>query len=149
MRALMVACCSLALMSCHYDLALTAEPTRAADARLAGTWTMTTPEETDKMDIRVYDDRHYVVAYNGDLYRAFHSDVAGLPLMSVQNLNDRERKYLFLDWKLSDDGKRLTIRVVRTEVVPESTHDRAALVKLIEANKDNPKLFGEEAVYTK
>jgi hypothetical protein len=149
MRTFIVACWSLVLLSCHYDVALTAEPTRAADARLAGTWTMAAPEENDKMDIRVYDDRHYVVAYSGDLYRAFHSDVAGLSLMSVQNLNDSERKYLFVEWKLSEDGKRLTVRAVRTEVVPESTHDRDALVKLIEANKDNPKLFGEEAVYAR
>ena len=72
------------------------------------------------MDIRLYDDRHYVIAYNGEIYRAFHSDVAGMPLMSVQNLNDRERKYVVLEWKLSEDGKRLTIRVVSPESYPRA-----------------------------
>lgn len=149
MRTITVVACSLVLLSCHYDVALTAEPTRAADARLAGTWTLVEPEKDEKMDVRLYDDRHYVVAYNGDLYRAFHSDVAGLPLLSVQNLNDRERKYLFLEWKLSDDGKRLTIRALRTELVPETTRSRDALVERIEANRDDPKLFGEAAVYVR
>ena len=143
MRTITVLVCALALLSCHYDSSLTLEPTRAADARLAGTWTMIAPQQDEKMDIRLYDDRHYVISYNGDLYRAFHSDVAGMPLMSVQNLNDRERKWVFVEWKL--DGDRLTIRAVRTEVVPPGERD--VLVKRIEANRDNPKLFGEAAVY--
>jgi hypothetical protein len=146
MRTFIVVVCSLVLLSCHYDTPLTAEPTRAADARLAGTWKITAPDEDEQMDIRLYDERHYVVSYNGDLYRAFHSDVAGLPLLSVQNLNDRERKYVFLEWKLSEDGKRLTIRAVRTEVVPETARD---LAKAIAENRDHPKLFSEAAVYTR
>src|SRR5687768_14125939 len=105
MKALALAVCALALLSCHYDFPLTAEPTRAADARLVATWTLVEPEQGEKMDIRLYDDRNYVIAYNGEIYRAFHSDVAGMPLMSVQNLNDRERKYAVLEWKLSEDGK--------------------------------------------
>ncbi|HEV7239690.1 MAG TPA: hypothetical protein VGQ36_10650 [Thermoanaerobaculia bacterium] len=149
MRTFTVVVCSLVLLSCHYDFPLTAEPTRAADARLAGTWTLVEPEQGEKMDIRLYDDRHYVVAYNGEIYRAFHSDLAGMPLMSVQSLNDPERKYVVLEWKLSEDGKRLTIRVVSPDVVPEGTPDRDALVKLIESNRENPKLFGEPGVYVK
>ena len=149
MRTFTVALLSLLLFSCHYDLSLTAEPTRAADQRLSGTWTMVAPEKDEKMDIRLYDESHYVIAYNGDLYRAHHSDVAGMPLMSVQNLNDAERKWVILEWKLSEDGKRLTIRAIRTELVPETTKDRETLVQLIEANRDNPKLFSEPGVYTK
>ena len=147
MRTITVVACALLLVSCHYDVPLTAEPTRAADARLAGTWTMTAPEKDEKMEIRLYDDRHYVIAYGGDLYRAFHSDVAGMPLMSVQNLNDHERKWVFVEWQSSDDGKRLTIRAVRTEAVPAG--EREALVKAIETNRENPKLFGDAAVYVK
>jgi hypothetical protein len=144
LRTITVLACSLALLSCHY--APRSHPSRrAADARLAGTWTMIAPEKDEKMDIRLYDDLNYVVSYNGDLYRAFHSDVAGLRLMSVQNLNDRERKWVFLEWKL--DGDRLTIRAVRTEIVPAG--ERESLVKTIEANRDNPKLFGEAAVYAR
>ena len=150
MRTFTVVVCSLVLLSCHYDFPLTAEPTRAADVRLEGTWTLIQPEQGEKMDIRLYDDRHYVIAYNnGEIYRAFHSDLAGMPLMSVQNLNDRERKYVVLEWKLSEDGKRLTIRAISPEVVPEGTPSREALVKLIESNRENPKLFGEAGVYVR
>ena len=139
----------LLLAACHYDFALTDTPTRAADSRLAGTWTLVEPEQGERMDVRLYDDRNYVIAYNGDLYRAFHSEVAGLPLISAQNLNDRERKWIYFTWQLSEDGRCLTIRAVRTEVVPATTRDRAAVVKLIEANRENPTLFGEAGVYTK
>lgn len=149
MRKLALVVVSLFLLRCTYSTALTAEPTRAADPRLAGTWTMTAPDENDQMTIRVFDDRQYVVEYKGDVYRAFHTDVAGLPLMSVQDLNGDERKWMFIEWKLSDDGKRLTLRAVQTELVPESTRERAALVKLVEANRDDPKLFGEAGVYVR
>ena len=59
--------------------------------------------------MRAYDDRDYVLAFGPDeLYRAFHSDVAGMQILSVQNLNDRERKWVFVTWSLSQDGKTLT-----------------------------------------
>jgi hypothetical protein len=146
MRQLIPALCALALLSCDYELPLTAEPTRAADARLAGHWALVEPEQNEAMDVRLYDDRNYVIAYRGDLYRGFHSEVAGLPLLSVQNLNDSERKWIFMSWELSENGKRLTIRAVRTEVVPVNTRD---LVKAIEKNRDNPALFGEPGVYVR
>ena len=147
MRRSVFALCVVALLSsCHYDFPLTAEPTRAADARLTGHWTLVEPEKDEAMDVRLYDDRNYVIAYRGDLYRGFHSEVAGLPLLSVQNLNDAERKWILMSWQLSEDGKRLTLRAVRTEVVPASTRD---LAKLIEANRENPALFGEAGVYVK
>ena len=149
MRTITVVVCSLILLRCTYEIPLTAEPTRAADERLVGTWTITAPDENDQLEIRLYDDRHYVVTNKGDLYRAYHSDVAGLQLMTVQNLNDRERKYLFMEWKLSEDGKRLTLRAIQTEVVPESMRDRDAMIKLIQDNRDNPKLFGEPGVYVR
>ena len=149
MRRWIVPAVLLLLGACHYELSLTEAPTGAADARLTGTWTLVEPEKGERMDVRLYDDRNYVIAYNGDLYRAFHSEVAGLPLISAQNLNDRERKWIYFTWQLSENGRRLTIRAVRTEVVPATTRDRASLVKLIEANRENPALFGEPGVYTK
>lgn len=99
------------------------------------------------MTIRQYDADHYIVLYNGELYRGYHTDVAGLPLISVQNLNDRERKYLFVTWSLTNDGSWLTLRAVSTDVVPEATKDSATITQLIEKNRDNPKLFGDAGDY--
>ena len=56
--------------------------------------------------MRRLDDSTYVVYYDGDLFRAYHSDVAEMPLASVQDLNSNDRKYAYVVWKLSSDGKR-------------------------------------------
>jgi hypothetical protein len=142
--------CLLALYACNYDVPITSAPTHPIDKRLIGSWSLKTPgQKTEQMTIRPYDDSNYVVWYDGDLYRAYHSDVAGMPLISAQNLNDSERKYLYLAWKLSEDGKRLTIRAVSTDVIPTTEKDSAAIVKLLEANRDKPQLFGESADYTR
>jgi hypothetical protein len=66
------------------------------------------------------DDSTYVVYYDGDLFRAYHSDVAEMPLASVQDLNSNDRKYAYVVWKLSDDGKHLTLRSVN-KVIPKET----------------------------
>jgi hypothetical protein len=137
----------LLLTGCHYDIPLTAKPTQSIDVRLVGTWTLTATDFPERMDVRRYDDQNYVISYHGDLYRAFHSDAAGLRMISVQNLNDQERKWLFITWSLSQDEKTLTLRAINPEVVPNTT--REAMVKALAAQRENPKLLGEPGVYRK
>ena len=136
-------------LACDYDVPISSTPSQKVDARLLGAWTSAGSDKPEHMTIRQYDADHYVVLYDGELYRAYHTDAAGLPLVSVQNLNDAKRQYLFVSWRLSSDASRLTIRAVNTDVVPASTKDSDAIVKLIEKNRDNPKLFGEIAEYTR
>ena len=99
--------------------------------------------------MRRLDDSNYVVYYDGDLFRAYHSDVAEMPLVSVQDLNSNDRKYAYVDWKLSDDGKRLTLRSVNNKVIPNETNDSAAAAALLTKNARNPELFGEEIEFRK
>jgi hypothetical protein len=131
----------LALVACNYDVPLTTRPTRPVDSRLVGKWSLAPDKDEHLIS--------YAIFYDGDLYRAYHSDVAGLPLISVQNLNDSERKYLYVAWSLPEDGKRLTLRSVSTDVIPPATKSRAAIVKLIAQNRENPKLLGEAGEYTR
>jgi hypothetical protein len=70
--------------------------------RLLGDWTSTDGKE--KLKLRSLDDSIYIVYYDGDLFRAYHSDVAETPFTTVQDLNSSDRKYGFVIWKLSDDG---------------------------------------------
>jgi hypothetical protein len=100
------------------------------------------------MRVRRLDDSTYVVYYDGDLFRAYHSDVAEMRLASVQDLNSNDRKYAYVDWKLSSDGKRLTLRSV-TKVIPKETKDSAAVAALLTKNARNPELFGEEIEFRK
>jgi hypothetical protein len=102
------------------------------------------------MSVRRLDDFNYVVALDGDVYRAFHSDFAGTAFLSVQNLQPggNDRKYVYFVWQLSADGAQLSLKGVSTRVVPEETKGRAALQKLIHANLANPKLYGDTLVFT-
>jgi hypothetical protein len=136
----------LLLAGCNYDVALTAKATRQVDERLLGVW-IGGDDGKDPMTVRRLDDSTYVVAMDGDIYRAFHSDFAGTGFISVQDLNADNRLYLYLTAALSADGNQLTLRTVSTKVVPEETKGRAALQKLIKANLANPKLYGDPLVF--
>jgi len=78
-----------------------------------------------------------------------HSDVAGLPLVSAQNIEDKDRKYVYFACQLSSDGKRLTLRRVSTDVIPKAITDSATIARQIEKSRDNPQLFQELLEYTR
>ena len=99
--------------------------------------------------MRSLDDSVYIVYYDGDLFRAYHSDVAETPFVSVQDLNSRDRKFAYVIWKLSADGKNLKLRSVNDKIVPKETRDPATLVALLTKNASNPELFGEEIEFRK
>jgi hypothetical protein len=46
------------------------------------------------MRVRRLDDSTYVVYYDGDLFRAYHSDIGEMALASVQDLNSNDRSTL-------------------------------------------------------
>ena len=139
--------CSLVFSSCNYDVPITSAPTRKVQERLLGDWT--SDDGKEKLKLRNLDDSVYVVYYDGDLFRAYHSDVAATPLVSVQDLNSRDRKFAYVVWKLSDDGKNLRLRSVNDKVVPKETKDSADVMALLTKNARNPELFGEEIEFKK
>ena len=99
--------------------------------------------------MRRLDDSTYIVYYDGDLFRAYHSDLAEMPFASVQDLNSNDRKYAYVVWKLTDDGKRLMLRSVNNKVIPKETKDSAGVAALLTKNAHNPELFGEEIEFRK
>jgi hypothetical protein len=101
------------------------------------------------MRVRRLDHSTYVVYYDGDLFRAYHSDVANTPFASVQDLNSNDRKYAYVVWKLSDDGKRLILQNVNNKVIPKETRDSATVAALLTKNAHNAELFGEEIEFRK
>jgi hypothetical protein len=139
--------CALAFNACQYDAPITSGPTRKVQEQLLGDWTSSDGKETLKL--RSLDDTTYVVYYDGDLFRAYHSDVAEKPFVSVQDLNSGDRKYAYVVWKLSDDGKHLTLRSVNDKVVPKESKDSSTVVALLTKNASNPDLFGEEIEFRK
>ena len=133
--------------ACQYDVPITSRPTRNVEERLLGNWTSSDGRE--KLKLRRFDNSTYIVYYDGDLFRAYHADVADMPLATVQDLNSRDRKYAYIIWKLSDDGERLRLRSVNDNVIPKETKDSATVVALLTKNASNPELFGEEIEFTK
>ena len=144
-----VVACTLALSACDYDVPITTNPTRRVDARLLANWTLVSPLKSEHMRIRRFDDSNYVIAYQDGLYRAHHSDVADLPLVSVQVIEDQQRKFVYFAWQLSDDGNRLTIKTIRATVIPKETRDSGTVAKLIETNRANAQLFEDSFAYTR
>jgi hypothetical protein len=144
---IVAALCIFALSGCEYEVPITSNPTRKVDERLLGDWT--SKDGKDKMKVRRLDDSIYIVSYNGDLFRAYHSDVAKTSFVSVQDIDSADRKYAYLTWKLSDDGKRLGLRVVSTKLIPNEIKDSAGIQKLLEKNLQNSELLEDEAQFTK
>jgi hypothetical protein len=133
--------------ACQYEVPITSSPTRKVQEQLLGNWVSLDGKEN--MRVRPLDDSIYIVYYDGDLFRAYHSDVAETPFASVQDLNSNERKYAYVVWKLSDDGKRLSLRNVNRKVIPKQTRDSATVAALLTKNVRNPELFGEEIEFRK
>jgi hypothetical protein len=132
-----VCLCILAFSACEYDVPITPSPTQKVQERLLGD--CTSADGKEKMKVRKLDDSYYVVYYDGDLFRAYHSDIAETPFASVQDLNSNDRKYAYVVWKLSDDGKHLSLR----NVIPKESRDSATVAALLTKNARNPELFGE------
>jgi lipopolysaccharide export LptBFGC system permease protein LptF len=137
----------LAFTACEYEVPITSSPTRKVQERLLGDWVSLDGKEN--MKVRRLDDSIYIVYYDGDLFRAYHSDVAETPFVSVQDINSRDRKYAYVVWKLSDDGKRLSLRNVQNKVIPKEQKDSARVAQLLKENAKNPELFGEEIQFSK
>jgi hypothetical protein len=115
--------------------------------QLLGNWVSLDGKEN--MRVRRLDDSTYVVYYDGDLFRAYHSDVAETPFASVQDLNSNDRKYAYVVWKLSDGGERPSLRNVNRNVVPKEKEDSATVAALLTKKVRNPELFGEEIEFRK
>ena len=130
-----------------YVVPITSAPTRKIDQRLVGNWI--SKDGRDKMKVRRLDDSTYVVSYNGDLFRAYHSDLGKNSFVSVQDIDSNNRKYAYVTYKLSDDGQRLDLRLVNEKVIPTATKDSVGVQRLLKQNLQNSKLLGEEGQFTK
>ena len=142
-----VCLCIVGFAACNYEVPITTSPTRKVQEQLLGNWTSSDGKE--KMRVRRLDDSVYVVYYDGDLFRVYHSDVAETPFVSVQDLNSNDRKYAYVVWNLLDDGKHLRLRNVSDKVIPKESKDPATIVALLTKNAHNPELLGEEIEFRK
>jgi hypothetical protein len=146
---MVAAACCLSFSGCEgdYEVPITSGPTHKIDQRLLGNWV--SKDGQDKIKVRRLDDSIAIVSYNGDLLRAFHSDVGQTSFITVQDIDSVDRKYIYLTYNLFDDGKRLELRVVNTKVIPKETKDSISIQKLLKKNLKNAELFGDEGQFVK
>jgi hypothetical protein len=143
---IVVTACCFVINGCLYDFPITSQATRKVDARLLGSWT--SKDGKEKMKVVKLDDSNYIILSDGELYRAYHSDLADTPFVSVQKLEADKPQYAYWAWKLSDDGT-LSLRNVNDKLIPDDTKDSATMRKLLKKNLQNPALFGDEIQMTK
>ena len=138
----------LLFSSCIYEAPITEKPTRKVDEKLIGTWIGKSEknDETVKMKVVKLDDSTYIVDFDNHLYRAWHSDVAGMPFFSVQDLEENEKQFSYSSWKLNDDG-RLVGRSVSDKLVPDEAKTSKEVQQLLEKNSKNPALFNEPMTF--
>jgi len=142
-----VSLCILAFTACDYEDPITSSPTRKVQERLLGNWI--SQDGKEHLKVRRLDDNIYIVCYDGDLFRAYHSDVADTPFVSVQDINFEDRTYAYVVWKLSDDSKQLRLRSVNRDVIPKEEKNSTAVAKFLKDKAKNPDLFGEEIEFNK
>jgi hypothetical protein len=75
----------LAFAACQYEVPITPSPTRNVQERLLGDWVSLDGKE--QMKVRRFDDNIYIVYYDGDFFRAYHSDVSETAFVIVQDIN--------------------------------------------------------------
>lgn len=143
LHALLALLLCLLVTGCEYDVPVTNEPTGAVDPRLIGEWI----GKDGWIKVRGFDATSYAIFHDGRLYRAWHSAVANLPVVSVQDIDTTRRKFFYLSHAVSDDGQRLTLRVANDTLIPDDTKDAARVRQLFEEHAANPGLFGEAIVY--
>ena len=143
-RALLgIAAIAVALSAgCIHDVPITGAATRNIDARLIGDWS--SEDGKEKLAVRELTGTTYLLLLNGDPFRAYHSDLAGVAFVTVQDLNGRERKYAYIRYALSQDGQRLTAWAVNTDTVPKDVRSSSQVRFLLRQNLKNPKLYVDE-----
>jgi hypothetical protein len=115
--------------------------------RLLGDWISLDDKET--MKVRRLDDNTYIVYFDGDLFRAYHSDVP-IPLLSAFRISTlATASSAYLAWNLSDDGKYLRLRSVQSKLMPKEQKDSARVSEVLKEKAKSPELFGEEIQFSR
>src|SRR5262249_26668633 len=137
-----VCLCALAFSACQYEVPITSGPTRKVQERLLGDWT--SDDGKEKLKLRRLDDSVYIVRV--DILHARKRCLRDIGMVSAEQITViiNDRKYALVVWKLSDDGKRISLRNASDKVIPKETRNSAMVVSLLTKNASNPELFGDE-----
>jgi len=141
----------LLLGGCNFDVPIIGSPTRVVETRLLGDWAPADKggSKSNLMKVRQLDNFTYIVSCNGDLFRAYHTDLDNVPYVTVQDLETPDRKYAYFTWQLSPDGAQLTVQPVNARAIPPNIPDSSAMRRFLSQNVDNLNLLGEPVVFNR
>lgn len=144
LRALPLLLLVLLATGCEFEAPLSAQPEAPVDERLLGRWAA--PDGWAK--VTRYDADHYILVYNGTVFRAWHSRVAGQDFLTLRNLEGSAPRHHFLHCRRVSD-RRIDVSFVREELVPRHERDPAALRRAVAAGWGQPDLLGQAIPFTR
>ena len=141
----LLALASALLAGCEFDVPLSSHPDRPIDEKLLGNWS--SPDGWAKL--ARYDAQNFVLLYNGGIYRAWHTPVAGLDLLTLQRLDAASPKDHYLSYAWTGAGRRLDVRFVRDDLLDQHATDPAAMRQAIEQHAGHAKLLSQPVPFAR
>lgn len=129
---------------CEFEAPLSPRPKAPVDERLLGRWVA--PEGWTK--VTRYDAENYILVYNGTVFRAWHSRVAGQDFLTLRNLEGAAPRHHFLHCRRVSD-RRIDVSFVREELVSRHERDPEALRRAVAAGWGQPDLLGQAIPFTR
>lgn len=143
-RALPLLLLLLLAPGCEFEAPLSSRPEAPVDDRLLGRWVA--PEGWAK--VTRYDAENYILVYNGTVFRAWHSRVAGQDFLTLRNLEGDAPRHHFLHCRRVSD-RRIDVSFVREELVPRQERDPEVLRRAVAAGWGQPDLLGQAIPFTR
>ncbi|MDD5483247.1 MAG: hypothetical protein PHP98_06300 [Kiritimatiellae bacterium] len=148
----------LMLGGCDYTVSLVTKPETPIDNAVVGLWQSTKADnQNERLLVLPLSRNEYLVSFPAGakdplFARACPCRAAGKKMVQLQWIGTGEgnppqtnRVYQFVAYEAAAD--KLSVRLLNKEVVNQHAVSTAELAGDIEANKDNPELFGEETVF--
>lgn len=162
MRSCLLVAVGLWVGACDYRVPLGEAPEREIDPGVIGLWERTRDDgETERLLVLPMGAREYLVMFpagtpNALFGRAWLVEQDGDPRwVQLQWLGTGQGRVPEADTPVFQvaryrlDGDALAVRLLNPEVVTGDAATAAELAQAVEANRDHPDLFREEAVLTR
>ena len=148
------------LAACEFSVPLVETPDIPIDERVLGVWARSNDEgKEERLLVLPLGKHEYLVSYpatttDAMFARACLTRAAGKTLVQLNwfgdakgSVPDDKRTYQYVEYSV--DGRKLTVRLLNSDVVSKDAASTNALVEAIEAGKDHPKLFREAMLFNR
>ena len=151
--------CALLFTACDFTTPLVKSPATDIDRALIGLWERAPKGgNTEYLLVLPLGKQEYLVSFPGGkdamFARACLCSAAGMTLVQLEwigtaqgKLPEDGRVFQFATCAVS--GDKITVRLLNGDIVDRNAASADELAKAVAANKDDPRLFREEMVFSK